>query len=174
MLSSRPAYYNPEKRPAGRNWRRHWLQRLPRGSLILTLDDLIFHNQHTASICKRMMILTIVFSSFYLLCLVVSVQALSESFGRSSWQGSVSFSKLASGGKAAIDFFRPYLSRITKGRLGLWEMVQITALCGAIPGIWYLQRQLRRKDSHASWKSTSKLNKGVTVNEDEAGNKLFQ
>lgn len=114
-------------------------------------------------------------SSFFLLCLVVSVKALSESLGsRSTWQVAASSSKLASGGQAAIDFFRQSLPRITRGKLGLWEMVQITALCGAIPGLWYLRRQLRRKDSYASSKSTSKLNRTVAVNEDEAGGKLCQ
>jgi hypothetical protein len=127
-----------------------------------------------ANIRKRMTGSSTAFSSFFLLCLVVDVQALSESLGRSPWQASVSSSKLASGGQAAVDFFQQYLFRITRGKLSIWEMMQITALCGAIPGIWYLQRQLRRKDSYSSSKSTSKLNKGVAVNEDEAGNKLFQ
>jgi len=64
-----------------------------------------------------------------------------------------------------------YLDRTTAGKLGFWEMVQITALCGAIPGIWLLQKYLRggsRKDSTASsWKSTSKLHPDVALKEED-------
>lgn len=122
-----------------------------------------------------MMDLSVAGSCIFLLCLVDCVLALSESLGRSPWQISISSSRLASGGQAALDIVRQYLPKIARGTLSLWEMVQITALCGAIPGIWYLQRQLRRKESFTpSWKSTSKLHKGVAVNEDELGGKPFR
>jgi hypothetical protein len=116
-----------------------------------------------------MMGLSIAGSCISLFCLIDYVLALSP------WQISISSSRLASGGQAVIDIFRQYLPKTARGTLSLWEMVQITALCGAIPGVWYLQRQFRRKDSFTpSWKSTSKLNRGVTVNEGEPGGKSFQ
>jgi hypothetical protein len=116
--------------------------------------------------------LSIALSCILLFCLVNSVLALSESPGRSLWQISISSSRLASRGQVAIDVIRRFLLRTAHGTLSFWEMVQITALCGAISGVWYLRRQLQRKESSTpSWKSTSKLNKGVVVNEDDAGNK---
>jgi hypothetical protein len=119
--------------------------------------------------------LSIALSCTFLFSLVDSVQALSESPGKSPWQISVSSSRLGSGGQAAIDIIRQYLPRTTHGTLSFWEMVQITALCGAIPGVWYLQRQLRRKESFTpSWKSTSKLNKGGAADKDEFGGKPSQ
>jgi hypothetical protein len=67
------------------------------------------------------------------------------------------------------------MSKTASGNLSLWEMVQITALCGAIPGVWFLQRQLRRRESVTpSWKSTSKLNNGVAVSDGELGGEYWQ
>jgi len=117
--------------------------------------------------------LSIALSCISLFYLVDSVHALSEFLCRSPWQISISFSRLASGGQVTIDVIWQFLLRTAHGNLSFWEMVQITALCGAIPGVWYLRRQLRRKESFTpSWKSTSKLNKGVAVNEDDAGGKI--
>ena len=119
--------------------------------------------------------LSIALSCTFLFSLVDSVQALSESLGRSPWQISVYSSRLRSGGQAAIDVIRQYLPRTAHGTLSFWEMVQITALCGTIPGVWYLQRQLRRKESFTpSWKLTSKLNKSVAADKDEVGGKPSQ
>jgi hypothetical protein len=119
--------------------------------------------------------LSIALSCIFLFCLVDSVQALSESLGGSPWQISLSSSRLASGGQVAIDIIRQFLLRTAHGTLSFWEMVQIAALCGAIPGVWYLQRQLRRKESFTpSWKSTTKLSNGVAVNEDGGGGEPSQ
>ena len=157
----------PENRPAGHNLRRHWLY-----SLIeyLGLENCLPRRQSLLEKQrKRMLGLSIAGSSISLFCLIDYVLA-----GLSPWQISISSSMLASGGQAALDIFRHYLPKTAHGTLSLWEMVQITALCGAIPGVLYLQRQFRRKDSFTpSWKSTSKLNRGVTVNEEELGGKLL-
>lgn len=144
-------------------------------SLNVSLDNYLLPSHYFAvKQCKKMRGLSIALSGIFAFCLVDSVLALSESLGRSSWQISTSSSRLASGGQTAIDVLHHYLPKATRGTLSLWEMVQITAVCGAIPGVWYLQRQLRRKESFTpSWKSTSKLNKGVAVNEDEPGGKSF-
>jgi hypothetical protein len=111
---------------------------------------------------------------FYLLllCLIDSAKALSESVSRAHWHLSTSTGRLASGRQAVVDLVRRYLPQAAEGKLTIWDMVQITALCGVIPGFWYLQRQLRRKYSDTgSWKSTSKLKKGVAVNEEDSGSK---
>lgn len=60
----------------------------------------------------------------------------------------------------------------TGWKLGVWEMVQITALCGALPGIWFVRRCLQgtsRNDSIASsTKSNSKLHPDISFNEDDS------
>lgn len=120
---------------------------------------------------------TFYFSFVFLFSQVGSAIALSESVNTANWQLSTLSTKLKSmpGGQLVLDLFKSYTSRRSKGTFTPWDMVQIAALCGAIPGIWYLQRQLRRKDSgNASSKSTSRLRTGVAVNEDNLGGKHIQ
>jgi sugar phosphate permease len=105
----------------------------------------------------------------FLFCIVDSVLALLESLSR------IPSSRQESGGQVVINILRQYLPETTRGTLSIWEMIQITALCGAVPGVWYLHRRLRRKESFTpSWKSTSKLNKRVVVNEEQLGGKSFK
>lgn len=58
--------------------------------------------------------------------------------------------------------YRPHIPdfilRLQTGQSGwsLWEMVQVASICGALPGIWFMQKQLRRSDSSSSsWRSTT-------------------
>lgn len=104
------------------------------------------------------------------LCLVISAEALSESLVRNQWQISKLTSELASKGQIAIRNFWQILPKSTQRSPNLWEMVQITALCGAVPGIWFLQRYLRKNNNVAtSWRSASKQNGIITIMDDSNG-----
>ena len=124
-----------------------------------------------------MMVRYLSYLSFvFLVYLVNSAKASSEFVSRVYWQFYTLTAGVTSvsGRQSVIDLFRQYLPLKPKGTFTFWDMVQIAALCGAIPGIWYLQRRLRRKDSDtASWMSTSTLKKGVAVNEDDSGGKFI-
>jgi hypothetical protein len=120
---------------------------------------------------------TFYFSFVFLSSLINSTIALSEAVNAANWQLSTLSTRLKSmpGGQGTVDLFKDYISRRSKGTFTPWDMAQIAAICGAIPGIWYLQRQLRRKDNdNASSRSTSRLKTGVVVNEDDSGGKHIQ
>lgn len=104
-----------------------------------------------------------------------AVDALPDSMTSTNarWQLPLVTSKsLSKNGNAVAGFLQQFFPRTTRGTLGVWEMVQITTLCGALPGIWYLQRYLRRKSRNdsvaSSWRSTAKLHPDVSLNEDES------
>ena len=97
--------------------------------------------------------------------------------GEVNWQISQRKTKarLMLGGRAVANIYQNIIRWATGRRHMWWEMVQILALCGAVPGIWYLRRRLKRRDSDAvSWQSPSKLKTGVNVNEDDSSGAYLQ
>jgi hypothetical protein len=101
------------------------------------------------------------------------IGATNGSVNTTNWQLSPLSTKIKSmPGAHAVDAFKQYIAQRSRGTFTLWDMVRIAALCGAIPGIWLLQRQLRRKDNdNAPLQSTSRLRTEVAVNEDDPGGK---
>lgn len=172
------AAFLPLKLPAGCIWRRHWPRSVcrSRGSskhwletipiiLLRPLQRLIVLYVYNMAKCSYAIII-------FLFGVFVSVGALSGSINRSHRQVSISTAKLTLGGQALVKLFRQCFPLTVQRKVTIWEMAQITALCGALSGIWYLQRHLRRKDSDASSsKSDSKLNKTIAVNEDDSTGK---
>jgi hypothetical protein len=116
------------------------------------------------------LVLTICLSYLFL---VEVVSAAPESVVNTRWH-LLSTSRTR---EAAIEFFHNLHSRTKNGGFGWKEMVEVTVLCGAIPGIWYLQKYFKkgwRQDSVApSWKSNTKLTSTVSVNEDDSTGKYL-
>lgn len=104
-----------------------------------------------------------------LLLFAVTAEAWSDSTTRNNWEISPSNSLLLLRQTTAA-----LLHRATQGKLGLLEMVQITAVCGAIPGIWYLRRWFRKASDSASGTSTTKLDAGPGINEEASGESTFK
>ncbi|KAI9734437.1 MAG: hypothetical protein M1818_006825 [Claussenomyces sp. TS43310] len=106
--------------------------------------------------------MAVVLLCILLLYLTFCINALPDFISGRHWQTLTSPSKAITASQAVVNFFR----RPAQGKLSLWDMVQITALCGAIPGIWYLQRQIRRRSDAPSWQSTSELRPDQAINQD--------
>ncbi|TAQ84624.1 hypothetical protein B7494_g7055 [Chlorociboria aeruginascens] len=60
--------------------------------------------------------------------------------------------------QSIISTFQKFYPQLARGKISVWEMAQIAAICSFIPGFWYLRR--RRDGSEPSWPSTNSLEDG--------------
>jgi hypothetical protein len=87
---------------------------------------------------------------FSWLCLLFSKEAfaLSDSRGPSS-----SPNILASQLHSLVSTLRQAYPHVSQGRLNIWELVQIMAVCSILPGLFYFQRRWRESKT-TSWAPT--------------------
>ena len=73
-----------------------------------------------------------------------------------------------------IASFRQVYPQISQGKLNIWEMVQIVALCSLLPSFWYL-RTKRKEAKSMSWSSTESSSNGTAIGQEtvEINGKLF-
>lgn len=73
-----------------------------------------------------------------------------------------SLNKVTSQALAAISYIRNPYQLALQGKAGVWEMVQIVAICSIIPGFWYLRRKQQDPKPPRRSSSESLLNGGLT------------
>ena len=110
-------------------------------------------------------------SCLLLLHLVIAALALPDN---SSWQLSYPSNLLRAQYQNLIANFRQVYPQISQGKLNIWEMVQIVALCSLLPGFWYL-RTKRKEAKSMSWSSTESSSNGTAIGQEtvEINGKLF-
>jgi hypothetical protein len=96
-------------------------------------------------------------SFLLLLHLVTAALAVPDN---SSWRLSFPSNLLRAQYQNLIASFRQVYPQISQGKLNIWDMVQIVALCSLLPGCWYL-RTKRKEGKSMSWSSTESSSNGI-------------
>lgn len=100
--------------------------------------------------------MAILFLSLLLFCSIDYVSAIPES---SQSPSSVS--------RRLVELFTA-LFQSSGAAFSTWDMVKIAALCGLVPGAWFVGRHFNRKASEVtSWQSTAELRPGTAVKQDD-------
>lgn len=108
--------------------------------------------------------MAIILLLYLLLHIVVVVNALS---GSTNWS-SEKLSALSTRAIAATQALSKLFTRTAQRELNIWDMVQITILCGAVPGLWFLHRQIRKNSDAPSWESVKQPNLAIVEDPGES------
>lgn len=120
----------------------------------------------------RMAVFLPFLSSSRYLSFVVPVSALGEPPTSSHWHVCTLTANLTSAKLAVIGGFPHSFLRAAQAYFGYWGMFQVIALCGFIPGLWYLQRLVWGSNSILSWNTKAKLSPAVATSGGEAACRL--
>jgi hypothetical protein len=108
---------------------------------------------------------------FLLLRTLTTVEAAGDFPGRYTRLSSSSASRLANQSQAVISFLQQRYPRTAQGRPSLFEMFQITGVCGAAAVLWYLLRLKKSKKIEAIRQRTSAPGSGAPS--DDISTRMF-
>lgn len=66
--------------------------------------------------------------------------------------------------QSLLSAVRQLYPHISQGKIDVWEMAQIAALCSLFPGFFYLRRKRKESSSNVLWNSTDSIGKEGMAN----------